>query len=63
MSKNEMTYEQVMQRLDEIIDQLNSGNVSLDESLVLFEEGTKLTALCKKKLNDVKQKITEIEKE
>lgn len=63
MSKNEMTYEQVMQRLDEIIDQLNSGNVSLDESLVLFEEGTKLTALCKKKLNDAKQKITEIEKE
>lgn len=63
MNENNMTYEEVMARLDEIIEKLNSSSVSLDESLALFEEGTKLTALCKKKLNDAKQKITEIEKE
>ena len=63
MSNTELTYEQAIKRLDEIVSLLERNNVSLDESLNLFEEGTKLTAFCSKKLSEAKQKITEIEKE
>ena len=63
MSNTELTYEQAIKRLDEIVSLLERNNVSLDESLSLFEEGTKLTAFCSKKLSEAKQKITEIEKE
>ena len=58
-----MTYEQATQRLDEIVSILERNEVSLDESLALFEEGTKLTAFCTKKLNEAKIKITELEKD
>ncbi len=58
-----ITYEQATQRLDEIVSILERNEVSLDESLALFEEGTKLTAFCTKKLNEAKIKITELEKD
>jgi len=63
MNNNELTYEQAITRLDEIVSLLEKNEVSLDEALKLFEEGTALTAFCSKKLSEAKQKITEIEKE
>ena len=58
-----MTYEQAIKRLDEIVSILEKNEIELDEALSLFEEGTKLTALCSEKLKQAKQKITEIEKD
>ena len=63
MSEKELTYEQAIKRLDEIVVLLEKNDVPLDEALKLFEEGTSLTAFCTKKLGEAKQKITEIEKE
>ncbi|MBE6741850.1 MAG: exodeoxyribonuclease VII small subunit [Ruminococcaceae bacterium] len=60
---NEMSYEQAVKRLDEIVSLLEKNEIELDEALALFEEGTKLTAFCTKKLSEAKQKITELEKE
>ena len=60
---SEMTYEQAIKRLDEIVSLLEKNDIELDKALSLFEEGTRLTAFCSKKLNDAKQKITEIEKD
>ena len=60
---NEMTYEKATSRLDEIVNILEKNDVSLDESLKLFEEGTKLTAFCTEKLNSAKAKINVINKE
>lgn len=60
---NEMTYESAIKRLEEIVNTLEKNEVSLDESMSLFEEGTKLTALCSKKLKEAEQKITELTKE
>lgn len=59
----ELKYEQAVSRLEEIITALEQSNISLDEALALFEEGTKLTAFCNKKLNEAKQKIVEIKKD
>ncbi len=60
---NDLTYEQAIKRLDEIVSLLEKNEIELDEALSLFEEGTKLTALCSKMLTQAKQKITEIEKD
>lgn len=57
-----MTYEEAIKRLEEIVEQLDSGKLSLDESLKLFEESTKLTAFCNKGLENAKLKITELSK-
>lgn len=59
MSKD-ISYEDAMKRIDEIINSLENGEISLDDALKLFEEGTTLTNLCYKKLKDAEQKITEI---
>lgn len=59
----EMTYEKAILRLEEIVSSLEKNEVSLDESLKLFEEGTKLTAFCADKLKNAQQKITKLTKE
>lgn len=54
------TFEQKMQRLEEIVKLLESGNVELDKSLALYEEGSKLANELTKTLSDAKIKIEEI---
>lgn len=58
-----MTYESAVTRLEEIVSLLEKNDISLDESLALFEEGTKLSKYCLKMLEDAKLKISEIEKD
>lgn len=62
-TKKELTYEQAISRLEEIVGILEKNEVSLDEALALFEEGTKLASFCADKLKNAKAKITEINKE
>ena len=62
-TKKEMTYEQAISRLEEIVSILEKNEVSLDEALELFEEVTRLTSFCADKLKNAKAKITEINKE
>jgi len=57
---NDMTFEKAMVRLEEIVAKLEGGRCSLDESLKLFEEGTRLTAFCGKALRSAEQKITRL---
>lgn len=54
------TYEEAIARLEEITGQLEKGGIPLDQSLKLFEEGTKLSAYCYKILNEAQQKVTEL---
>lgn len=59
----EMTFEQAMKRLEEIVTQLESGDAPLEKSLALFEEGTKLSAFLSKTLDSAEQKVTLIQKQ
>ena len=59
----ELTYEKAMNRLEEIVSLLEKNDVSLDDTIKLFEEGTRLTAFCSEKLKNAKAKITLAEKE
>lgn len=56
----ELTYEQAYKRLEEIVDKLENGSVPLEESMKLFEEGTKLANFCNSKLNAAEQKFTQL---
>lgn len=53
-----MTYEQAERRLEEIVNELQKGGKGLDESVKLYEEGAKLSAFCKKALDEAELKIT-----
>ena len=46
----EWTFEKAMTRLEQLVATLEGGRCSLDDSLKLFEEGTKLSAYCSKLL-------------
>lgn len=59
----EMTFESAMARLEDIVALLEGGTCSLDESLKLFEEGTKLTAFCSDSLKTAEQKIVQLTQE
>jgi len=55
--KSEATFEESFSRLEQILEKMNSGSISLDESLKLFEEADKLITFCGKRLNDAERKI------
>ena len=51
------TFEKDMLRLNEIVEKLEGGECTLDESMQLFEEGIKLSKACNERLESAKQKI------
>lgn len=55
-----MTFEESLKRLEEITKKLEMGNISLDESVQLFEEGSKLKKHCETLLKDAQLKVEKI---
>ena len=55
--EKELKFEDGLKRLEEIVAKLESGNLSLDESLKLFEEGVKLVRFCNERLAEAQQKV------
>ncbi len=58
--KTEMSYEQGIERFEEIVNRLGAGNVSLTESISLFKEGKELSSALKKMLDDFNGEITKL---
>lgn len=56
------TFEENITRLEQIVTALERGEVKLDESLKLFEEGTALVAACGKMLDRAEQKVVRLTK-
>lgn len=56
-NKQDLSFESALQRLEQILEKMNSGAVPLEESLKLYEEADQLIASCNKKLNDAEKKI------
>ena len=56
----EWTFEKAMERLEQIVAALESGRCPLDDSMKLFEEGTRLTAYCAGQLKEAEQKIIKL---
>ena len=55
-------FEKSLGRLEELVGEMEGGELSLEEMIKHFEEGSKLVGLCTKKLNEVEQKIEKLVK-
>jgi len=60
--KKNADFEQSLGRLEELVGQMESGELSLEEMIKHFEEGSTLVGVCTKKLNEVEQKIEKLVK-
>ena len=58
--EKEMTYEQAVGRLEEIAGLMESGKLSLDESMKLYDESVRLTEFCYSKLEAFKQRVYKV---
>lgn len=56
----EKSFEQSLERIDEIVRALEKGDAPLAESLRLFEEGAGLIRVCEKYLNEAEQKVVKL---
>ncbi len=52
-----MEFEKNLKRLEEIVHKLEAGEMQLEESLKLFEEGVKISRLCQEKLTEAEKKV------
>lgn len=51
------SFETALKKLEEVVEKLESGEVSLDQSLKLFEQGITLVRQCSKRLDEVERKV------
>lgn len=56
--KEELNFEELMVKLEDITNKLENEKLSLDESVKLFEEGMQISKECNTKLEDAEKKIT-----
>ncbi len=54
---SEIKFEEALAKLEKIVEKLESGELSLEESITKYEEGIKLSKACSKKLKDAREKV------
>ena len=59
----EIKFEKAIQRLEKIVEDLEKGEMDIDKSLEIFEEGIKMSRVCSKKLNEAEAKIEKLTKD
>ena len=62
MSKKKLTFEDSMKRIEEIVSHLEKGDIPLEESISLFEEGASLLKSCDAMLSQAEQKVLQLRK-
>ena len=55
--KSPSLFEDAMDELEKLVEQMEQGDISLEESLKAFERGIKLTRTCQQALQDAEQKV------
>lgn len=63
MSKTKHSFSEAFQELEELTEWFEREDVDLDEGIKKFERGLKLAQICKKKLAEVENKVTELKAE
>ncbi len=59
-NSNTQSFEEMMKELENIVQKLDNENVSLEESLNLYQRGMKLSATCDETLKDAEKKVNEL---
>jgi exodeoxyribonuclease VII small subunit len=60
--RKEIKFEEALKRLEDIVTQLEKSDISLEQSIALFEEGIRLSKFCSQKLNEAEQRIIKLTK-
>lgn len=60
MNQENKTFEENMQRLEQIVRAMERGDVALEESLKLFQEGTELVRTCGKMLDEAQLQVKKV---
>lgn len=58
--KEDLTFEEALEKLESVVNNLEEGKLSLDESLAKFEEGIMLSRMCNTKLKEAKQRVEKL---
>ncbi|MCM2562841.1 exodeoxyribonuclease VII small subunit [Lutimaribacter sp. EGI FJ00015] len=56
----EMSFEEAMRALEEVVGQLERGDVPLEQSITLYERGAELKKRCEAKLKEAEEKVAAI---
>lgn len=59
----EISFEDSLRKLEDIVEELEKGELNLDEALKLYEEGMHFSDKCLEKLNETKQKVEKLTRE
>ena len=58
MAKKKKTFEDSIEELEQIVEDLESGDLPLEKALKKFEEGVKISKICSKKLDETEKKVS-----
>jgi exodeoxyribonuclease VII small subunit len=58
--ETKISFEEAMQQLEDIVEQLEEGDVPLEEAISIYKKGMELSKLCHDKLRNVEEQLTEI---
>ena len=61
MAKKKKSFEEALRRLEDIVEQLEEGEIALENSIKYFEEGKELVQLCLKTLDNAEKKVKKLE--
>ncbi len=56
----EMSFEEAMKELEQVVSQLERGDVALDASIALYERGAELKKRCETKLKEAEEKVAQL---
>ena len=62
MANKEIKFEKALERLEEIVGTLEGGEMELEKSIKMFEEGIKMTRICQSHLAEAEKKIEKLVK-
>jgi len=60
---DQLSFEEALKKLESVVEQLESEDVSLEESIALYEEGMKLSSYCTDTLEQAKQRIEKVDQQ
>lgn len=58
MEQEKLSFEKAMSELEKIVEMLEKGDMTLDESIEAFQKGIELSRYCSKRLDEIERKIT-----
>ena len=62
MPKKKISFEEALEQLEKVVDDMESGDISLDKCIDLYEKGVKLADFCTKELDSAEKRIEKLHK-